>query len=90
MIIQRKEKVMSETMVARARLEMGMRFEASAGSGHRVTLDASMPDGGQDTGFRPMELLLVGLGVRGQRKRSPLTQILRAHYPMSLEMIRML
>lgn len=52
---------MSETMSARARLEMGMRFEASAGSGHRVTLDASLPDGGQDTGFRPMELLLVGL-----------------------------
>ncbi len=52
---------MSETMTARATLEMGMRFEAEAGSGHFVTLDASEPDGGQDTGFRPMELLLVGL-----------------------------
>jgi putative redox protein len=38
-----------------------MRFEAVAGSGHRVTLDAQVTDGGQDTGFRPMEMLLVGL-----------------------------
>jgi putative redox protein len=26
-----------------------------------VTVDASVPDGGEDSGFRPMELLLVGL-----------------------------
>ncbi len=48
---------MAETMTARATLARNMRFEAQAGSGHHVTLDASE----QDSGFRPMELLLVGL-----------------------------
>jgi putative redox protein len=38
-----------------------MRFTATAGSGHQVSLDAAIADGGQDTGFRPMEMLLVGL-----------------------------
>ncbi len=52
---------MAETMTARATLARNMRFEAQAGSGHHVTLDASEHDGGQDSGFRPMELLLVGL-----------------------------
>jgi putative redox protein len=52
---------MAETMTARATLETSMRFEAQAGSGHAVTLDAAEHDGGQNTGFRPMELLLVGL-----------------------------
>jgi putative redox protein len=52
---------MAEIMTAQAKLATGMRFEAQAGSGHSVTLDASTHDGGQDTGFRPLELLLVGL-----------------------------
>lgn len=52
---------MAETMTACARLATGMRFEAQAGSGHQVALDAAEHDGGQNTGFRPMELLLVGL-----------------------------
>lgn len=52
---------MVETMTARATLETGMCFEAQAGSGHHVILDAAEHGGGQDTGFRPMELLLVGL-----------------------------
>ncbi len=52
---------MAETMTARATLARNMRFEAQAGSGHYVTLDASEHDGGQDSGFRLMELLLVGL-----------------------------
>ena len=38
-----------------------MRFVAESGSGHHVTLDAAEHGGGQNTGFRPMELLLVGL-----------------------------
>jgi len=38
-----------------------MRFDAEAGSGHHVTLDAAEHGGGQNEGFRPMELLLVGL-----------------------------
>ena len=52
---------MAETMTAQAKLETGMHFEALAGSGHYVTLDAAEHDGGHNAGFRPMELLLVGL-----------------------------
>jgi len=52
---------MTQNMTARARFETGMRFEATAGSGHRITLDASRADGGQDRGCRPIEMLLVGL-----------------------------
>ena len=52
---------MAEIMTARATLETGMRFDAQSGSGHHVTLDADVQGGGQDAGFRPMELLLIGL-----------------------------
>jgi putative redox protein len=52
---------MGQVMTAHAALLDGMRFSAEAGSGHNVMLDAALEDGGQDTGFRPMELLLVGL-----------------------------
>jgi len=52
---------MAEVMTARATLETGMRFDAQSGSGHHVMLDAAVQGGGQDAGFRPMELLLVGL-----------------------------
>jgi putative redox protein len=52
---------MAEIMTAQATLEMGMRFDAASGSGHHVTLDAAEHGGGQNAGFRPMELLLVGL-----------------------------
>ena len=38
-----------------------MRFDTEAGSGHHVTLDAAEHGGGHNEGFRPMELLLVGL-----------------------------
>ena len=52
---------MAEMMTAVVKLEEGLRFEGEAGSGHRVLLDASEHVGGQNAGFRPMELLLVGL-----------------------------
>lgn len=52
---------MAEEMTARARLETGLRFDAEAGSGHHLALDASPEHGGANAGFRPMELLLVGL-----------------------------
>jgi len=52
---------MAEQMTATVRLETGMRFDAEAGSGHHVTLDAAEHGGGHNEGFRPMELLLVGL-----------------------------
>jgi putative redox protein len=57
-----RSNTMAEQMTATVRLETGMRFDAEAGSGHHVTLDAEEHDGGQNVGFRPMELLLVGLG----------------------------
>ena len=52
---------MAEVMTARAILETGMRFDAESGSGHHVTLDAAEHGGGENAGFRPMGLLLVGL-----------------------------
>jgi putative redox protein len=52
---------MAEVMTARAILETGMCFEVESGSGHHVTLDADVQGGGQDAGFRPIEMLLVGL-----------------------------
>src|SRR6266487_6052637 len=72
---------MAEVMTAQATLETGMRFDAESGSGHHVTLDAAEHGGGQNEGFRPMELLLVGLaGCTGmdvisilRKKREPVT-----------------
>ncbi len=52
---------MAEEMTALARLDEGMQFDVVAGSGHRVTLDASEHGGGKGAGFVPMEMLLVGL-----------------------------
>ncbi len=52
---------MAETMTVQSKLATGMRFEVEAGSGHHVTLDAAEHSGGHNEGFRPMELLLVGL-----------------------------
>lgn len=52
---------MGEVMTADAQLETGMQFSVEAGSGHTVTLDAAEHGGGHDAGFRPMEMLLVGL-----------------------------
>lgn len=52
---------MAEVMTTRAILVTGMRFDAESGSGHHVTLDAAEKGGGENLGFRPMELLLVGL-----------------------------
>ncbi len=53
---------MAEQMTARVKLETGMQFDAEAGSGHHITLDAAEHGGGQNAGFRPMDMLLVGLG----------------------------
>ena len=52
---------MAKEMDVLARLVRGMQFEVDSSTGHSITLDASVEDGGQDTGFRPIELLLVGL-----------------------------
>jgi putative redox protein len=37
-------------------------FEAGADSGHSVTIDGPAEAGGDGRGFRPMELMLLGLG----------------------------
>jgi putative redox protein len=52
---------MAQKMTALAKLDTGMRFGVEAGSGHSLILDASEQDGGTSAGFRPMEMLLVGL-----------------------------
>jgi putative redox protein len=52
---------MAEQLEAWAKLERGMLFDATASSGHHVLLDAASHGGGENAGFRPMEMLLVGL-----------------------------
>lgn len=52
---------MGEIMTASARLQDGMRFQGESGSGYTLTMDAEEHAGGENAGFRPMELLLVGL-----------------------------
>lgn len=43
-------------------LQDGMRFVATADSGHEVIMDSAVSGGGTDMGSRPMELLAMGLG----------------------------
>lgn len=38
------------------------RFVGDSGSGHSVVMDGPPENGGQDSGPRPMEMLLLGLG----------------------------
>ncbi len=40
----------------------GVRFLAESGSGHSITLEGPESHGGRNTGMRPMELMLAGLG----------------------------
>ncbi len=39
-----------------------MAFEATTESGHRIRMDSSPAFGGEDSGARPMEMLLAGMG----------------------------
>ncbi|SFU83489.1 OsmC family protein [Halomonas korlensis] len=41
----------------------GRQFVAESGSGHSVVIDGPPDHGGRDTGPRPMEMLLMGLGA---------------------------
>lgn len=45
----------------RVTLLQKMAFEGTATSGHKVTLDAAEAVGGENRGFRPMELIMLGL-----------------------------
>lgn len=40
----------------------GLQFVGESGTGHAIVMDGSPDVGGKNTGMRPMELLLVGLG----------------------------
>lgn len=40
----------------------GVRFLAESGSGHSLTIEGPESEGGRNTGVRPMELILMGLG----------------------------
>ncbi len=40
----------------------GMQFVGETGSGHAIVMDADAEFGGANTGMRPMELLLIGVG----------------------------
>ncbi len=48
-------------MDAKATWKHGLSFEGWASSGFTVNLGAALDVGGENDGFRPMELLLVGL-----------------------------
>lgn len=53
---------MSNVVNATVTLKDGMAFEATANSGHTVVLDSAEAVGGRNLGFRPMELIAMGLG----------------------------
>ena len=38
-------------------------FEAESGSGHKLILDGAPEHGGQNSGLRPMEAVLIGVGA---------------------------
>lgn len=40
----------------------GMMFLGESGSGHTVVMDGAPDHGGRNMGFRPMEMLLLGMG----------------------------
>jgi putative redox protein len=53
----------TKEMTAVAVCEAGMQFQVECGSGHQLLLDAAEHNGGQDSGPRPMEMLLVALAT---------------------------
>ena len=50
-------------MQAKIKWTEGVQFVAESGSGHSVVIDGPPEKGGRNTGARPMELLLMGLGA---------------------------
>jgi putative redox protein len=49
------------TATATVTFQRGVRFEARADSGHTVVIDGPAEAGGENAGFRPMELMLLGM-----------------------------
>lgn len=66
---------------AKVTLVNNMQFSGTAESGHTLLMDSDEVSGGHNTGFRPMELLLVGFGGCSgmdvisilRKKRQPVT-----------------
>lgn len=52
---------MASEKFATAHFDGGMKFTAQSGSGHELTMDTGIDDGGENAGFSPMELPLVAL-----------------------------
>ena len=52
---------MADQVTASAVLLDGMVFRGTAGSGHELLMDSAPASGGENRGFRPMELLAIGL-----------------------------
>jgi len=50
-------------MKARVKWVQDVMFVAESGSGHAVVVDGAPEAGGRNLGFRPMEMLLIGLGT---------------------------
>lgn len=49
-------------MKARVKWLEEVSFVGESGSGHAVVMDGPPEDGGRNLGFRPMEMLLIGMG----------------------------
>lgn len=49
-------------MKARIKWTDGRQFVGESGSGHAVIMDGAPESGGRNTGIRPMEMMLLGLG----------------------------
>jgi putative redox protein len=62
MIINGGTEKMADHAKATVKLVDGMQFVGESGTGHAFVMDAAPAVGGANTGCRPMELLLVGLG----------------------------
>ena len=50
------------TMTGTVRLDGEARWQAKSGTGHELTIDGPADHGGQNAGFRAMELMLLSLG----------------------------
>ncbi|HEY7339903.1 MAG TPA: OsmC family protein [Ktedonobacterales bacterium] len=52
---------MASEKFATAQYAGGMKFTARSGSGHELTMDTAVSDGGENAGFSPMEIPLIAL-----------------------------
>lgn len=49
-------------LTAKVKWVDGLQFAGESGTGHTIAMDGDKEVGGNNTGMRPMELLLIGLG----------------------------